>query len=305
MKYRLINKVSYLWILMLIPSFCSAASKAKSNPIMTWMMNNMLLVLSGIIVLGVLLTIWNLVNTMFVVKRREFLKASGIEVNTEYSVSDETFLSRWTKHLAGLVPVEKEADIQLDHDYDGIKELDNSLPPWWLYGFYISIIVAIGYMYVYHYSDIGLSQNEEYEVAMKKGEERKARFAAMQANNIDESNLIALLDEKSLSVGMNAFKANCAACHGQLGEGGVGPNLTDEYWIHGGSTVHIYKTIKNGVPEKGMIAWKSQMKPTTIHKLASYIQTLKGTNPPNAKAKQGQLYKKDNELDQNLTMNAK
>lgn len=270
-----------------------AAGKIKTNPAWSWILNNMIFIIAGLIITGVFMALWNLTNSIMIDKGRQYLRAKGIEPSPKPKQSSETFISKWYKKSWNLVPIEKEADIQLDHNYDGIRELDNSLPPWWLYGFYLSIIVGIGYLYVYHYSDLGLTQHEEYEIAISEGERQKFEFAARQVNTIDEKNLVSLTDEKSLAVGGGAFKISCAACHGQEGQGGVGPNLTDKYWIHGGSVAQIYKTIKNGVPEKGMIAWKSQLQPTTMHKIASYIQTLQGTNPPNPKAPQGDLYEEE------------
>jgi len=180
--------------------------------------------------------------------------------------------------------------IDLGHDYDGIRELDNRLPPWWVWTFYLTIFIGLGYLYVYHGSDIGLSQHEEYVAEMQRGEDEKAAFAARQKNSIDENNLVEVTDAGKLNKAHGIYIANCAACHGPEGQGGVGQNLTDKYWVHGGSLSDIYQTIKNGVPEKGMIAWKAQMQPATILNLASYIRTLQGTNPPNQKKKEGDFY---------------
>lgn len=289
MHIKFINKTIALTLLIFSPSWILAASRGQTHPAWTWIINNIIVILAGLVIVGVCFSLWNLMQAIIVDKAREYRKLNDLPEPIKTSTSS-TFLSTWYNKISGLIPLEQEADLQLDHDYDGIRELDNSLPPWWLYGFYVSILVAIGYMYVYHYSDIGLSQNEEYQQAMRAAEQQKLIYAAKQINNIDENNLVALTDPQSLSVGLKAFVTNCVACHGQEGQGGVGPNLTDKYWIHGGSTPSIYKTIKNGVPEKGMIAWKSQMQPSTIHKLASYIQTLQGSQPQNPKEKQGVLY---------------
>lgn len=289
MHIKFINKTLALTLLIFSPSWILAASKVQTHPAWTWIINNIIVILAGMVIVGVCFSLWNLMEAILADKAREYRQLNGIPEPNK--VTDRsTFLSTWYNKISGLIPLEQEADLQLDHDYDGIRELDNSLPPWWLYGFYVSILVAIGYMYVYHYSDIGLSQDEEYQQAMQEADQEKLIYASKQVNNIDENNLIALVDPQSLNVGLKAFVTNCAACHGQEGQGGVGPNLTDKYWIHGGSTPSIYKTIKNGVPEKGMIAWKSQMQPSTIHKLASYIQTLQGSQPANPKEKQGVLY---------------
>lgn len=285
-KSALIRSIIFLAIIN-IPTIGMAASKSHVHPAWTWIYDNMLFCFAGIIFIAVLAGLWTVMYAMLMANYQSIGIQQYDPSNATPSVSP---LTKIYNKLSGLVPIEKEADLMLDHDYDGIKELDNSLPPWWLYGFYISIVVAIGYLYVYQLSDIGLTQDEEYVLEMEKGEAARDAFAARQANNIDEKNLIALIDNASLNMGMISFKTNCSACHGQEGQGGVGPNLTDKYWIHGGSTASIYKTIKYGVPEKGMIAWKAQMQPLTIHKIASYIQSIQGTNPPNPKKAQGEIY---------------
>lgn len=287
--------------LLTMPYFLMAAGKAQSHPAWSWVMNNIIVVLAGVMVLGVLATLWNLMNSMVDYQKNQILHEQGIDPVGATDNQEPSFFSKMYDKAWSLVPIEKEADIQLDHDYDGIHELDNRLPPWWLWTFYITIIAGVGYLYVYHMSDIGLSQQEEYEVAMKKGEDQKATFAARQVNSIDEKNMIAYTDAKSLSTGHDIFIANCAACHGKLGEGGVGPNMTDKNWIHGGSIANVYQTIKNGVPEKGMIAWKSQLQPATMLKVASYIKTLAGTNPPNQKKAEGPIYEEEIAVNEELS----
>jgi len=288
-------KISNLKTLLLlsftvsIPTWSIAAGKTTSGPT-HWMFENILFLIAGGIILSAFVILSHLMDSIFIAKDREFLEANGMESTPSQKLNSPSLFQKIYKKAVGLAPMEKEADLLLDHDYDGIKELDNSLPPWWLYGFYLTIIISFAYVYVYLISDIGLSQKEEYKIDMERGEEQKAIFASKQTYRIDEENLIALTDEADLSVGLRAYSMNCIACHGQEGQGGVGPNLTDKYWLHGGSTPQIYNSIKNGIPEKGMIAWKAQMKPSTMHKLASYIKSLGGTNPPNAKAKQGILY---------------
>ena len=194
------------------------------------------------------------------------------------------------KYWEDAVPMEYEEDVMFHHSYDGIRELDNKLPPWWVNLFYVTIVFACGYLYWYTFSDNGKSQTEEYEMAVAKGEEVKMRARAAQANLVDENNLKLMTDPAMLAQGELTFKNLCAACHGQAGEGGVGPNMTDEYWIHGGSIQNIYSTIKNGVPDKGMISWSAQLSPSDMLKVGSYLKTLKGTNPPNPKAPQGTIY---------------
>ena len=187
------------------------------------------------------------------------------------------------------IPVEKEADIMLDHDYDGIRELDNALPPWWKYGFYITIVIAFIYIFNFHVWGNGKSPTEEYAVEMQNAQIAKDIYEAKNKDKIDETN-VPMADMGGLSAAKEIFNTKCWACHGKLGEGGAGPNLTDDYWLHKGSMNDIYHTIKNGYPDKGMQSWASVYTPKEMSYLASYVKKLRGTNPPNAKAAQGDLY---------------
>jgi cytochrome c oxidase cbb3-type subunit III len=191
----------------------------------------------------------------------------------------------------GAVAIEKEADIMLQHAHDGIYELDNRLPPWWVNMFYATIVFAFGYIFYYHFSGTERGQLVEYTQSMHELDSIRYEAADRQANSVSENTVVALTDKPSIEAGKGTFIGKCAACHGQKGEGTVGPNMTDDYWIHGGSIKNIFKTIKNGVPDKGMIAWGGQLKPSEIQEVASYILTLRGTNPPNPKASQGDMYK--------------
>ena len=215
----------------------------------------------------------------------------------EEAVEESVTESIWTGSLSGAVAIEEEQDILLDHEYDGIMELDNKLPPWWLYMFYFTIAFGVVYVGYYHFSD-GPSQLEEYKAEMALAEEQKAAFLASAANNIDESNVELLADASALANGKEKFETLCVACHAASGGStqnppGVGPNLTDEYWLHGGGIKNVFKTIKYGVPAKGMIAWESQLSPKQMQEVASYILSLQGTNPPNAKEPQGELWTGD------------
>lgn len=205
------------------------------------------------------------------------------------SVEDDFWTRLRKKYWEDPVPVEQEGEITLDHNYDGIRELDNQLPPWWVNMFILTILYAVVYMFYYHWGGNGPSQKDEYDTEMAAAKKQMAAALAGKANSVDESTVTALTGD-AVNEGELIFKSNCAACHGQKGEGGVGPNFADEYWIHGGGIKNVFKTIKYGVPEKGMISWQAQLKPADMQKVASYILTLKGTNPPNAKAPQGTVW---------------
>jgi cytochrome c oxidase cbb3-type subunit 3 len=174
----------------------------------------------------------------------------------------------------------------LDHDADGIQELDNLLPRWWVWLFYLTTIFAVAYLVYYHVAKVGQSQDEIYAVEARKGEEIKR--GAMERFETSLGNLQPSGDKAVLSAGQQLFILNCAPCHRPDGGGLVGPNLTDEYWIHGGAFADNLKVIWNGVPEKGMVTWKGMLKPEQIHAVASYIYTLRGTQPPNPKPREDQ-----------------
>ncbi len=200
----------------------------------------------------------------------------------------------WTK-IVGLKPIEQEADLRMnDHIYDGtIQELDNRMPPWLAFIFNGSIAFAVIYLFLYQYSDWGPDPIREYTTEVHDAMIERAAYLDKQANNVNENNVVALLDAQSLSIGAAIYKQNCTACHGDKGQGGVGTNLTDDYWLHGGSIKTIFKTIAYGVEEKGMRSWKNDILPSDIQKVASFIKSLKGTNPAGAKAPQGDLEKEE------------
>ncbi len=187
------------------------------------------------------------------------------------------------------VSIEDEKDILLDHDYDGIKELDNNLPPWWKYGFYLTILVAVIYLSHYHLAQTGDLQDAEYNKSVARANAEITEFMKNAANNVDE-NTITLLSGEDIQKGKEIYISNCAACHGKLGEGTVGPNLTDNYWLHSGGLSDIFKSIKYGWVDKGMKSWKEDLSPMQIAQVTSFIKSIIGTNPPNAKAPQGELY---------------
>ncbi len=248
--------------------------------------------IGGFIVIAVAFwTIVKLLTFMIKLKEIEMLREKGLEeVAAHYEKPQPPMLSKIWEKLQGAIPVAREKEILFDHEYDGIRELDNSLPPWWLWLFYITIAIAAVYLYVYHISGTGLSSKERYELQMETAQKEVEKYLSKQADLVNETNAVQLTDEKDLADGATIFKTFCVACHGQAGEGGVGPNMTDAYWIHGGDIKDLFKTIKYGVPEKGMISWSAQLRASEMQKVASYILTLQGTNPPNAKAPQGNLW---------------
>jgi cytochrome c oxidase cbb3-type subunit 3 len=172
------------------------------------------------------------------------------------------------------------------HDADGIRELDNLLPRWWVWLFYLTIIFSAGYMGYYHVLKAGDSQSAAYDKEFKAGEEIKV--AAMSKFESSLGSAQPSSDKTILTSGQTVFINNCAPCHRADGGGLVGPNLTDDYWIHGARFEDSLKTIWNGIPEKGMVTWKGVLKPDQIHAVASYIYTLRGTHPANPKLPENQ-----------------
>lgn len=191
--------------------------------------------------------------------------------------------------LNASVEIEKEAEIMLDHNYDGIKELNNDLPPWWKYGFYLTILVGIIYLFNFHVLHTGDLQGAEFDKEVAKAKIEVAEYMKTAANNVDETNVKILTELADIEAGKYVYIANCAACHGKIGEGGVGPNMTDNYWIHNGDIVSVFKSVKYGWPDKGMKAWKEDLSPMQMAQVSSYIHSLIGSNPPNGKAPQGDL----------------
>ncbi len=279
-------------LLLVIPLQAQAVESATSSRILDWLFDNIIFIMGAITALAASISVLYLNNKLLEIQKIRLLKEHGLEVMEEVKLLDkEPWWNRFNRKAWDLVPMEKERDILLDHNYDGIKELDNVLPPWWVAMFYITIAFAVVYLGYYHVWDKGSGSAEEYAIEMEQAQKAVDQYLAAKGNLVNESNVVMVEDEMALSLGETLFRTNCTPCHGQLGEGNsIGPNLTDKYWVHGGGIKDIFKVIKNGIPEKGMIAWKSQLAPADIQKVASFILSLQGTNPPNAKDPQGELY---------------
>lgn len=187
------------------------------------------------------------------------------------------------------VPVEQEQEIMFDHDFDGIKELDNKIPPWFNVLFYGTIGMAVIYMLVFHVFHLRPLSLDEYIEEVRAADIQKQDLIKSGAL-VNEDNVTLLTDAGALQSGKSIFMANCIPCHGPDGGGTVGPNLTDDYWINGGGIKNIFKTIKYGVPAKGMITWQTLLNPKQIQEVASFVMSLHGTNPPTGKPPEGNLY---------------
>lgn len=173
------------------------------------------------------------------------------------------------------------------HEYDGIQEYDNRLPNWWLFILYATIIFSVGYWLVFHTFKVGDLQIAKYDKEMVAAMEAQlARASQMELT--DETLLMMAASPERVEEGRQLFQTYCVVCHLEQGQGIVGPNLTDRYWVHGASPLDIHKTVTDGVPAKGMAAWGGQLGPTRVQKVTAYVLTLKNTDVP-GKAPEGEL----------------
>ncbi|MBK7228306.1 MAG: c-type cytochrome [Ignavibacteriales bacterium] len=214
----------------------------------------------------------------------------GVAEEEEVLVKQPSAFAKFRRVITKTTPVETEHELLLNHDYDGIKELDSQIPPWFLWLFYITIFFSIVYMLDYHVFNSSPLQDEEYQLQVKQAEVERAALMNSGAM-LNEETVALLTDQAAIDNGKQIFATNCVACHAADGGGLVGPNLTDDYWIHGGGVKNIFKTIKYGVTAKGMIAWQTQLNPKQMQDVASFIITLHGTTPVTPKQPEGTVWK--------------
>lgn len=253
-----------------------------------------LYVVSALVLVTVVLVVITAAYTLRIlnlfIDQAEKEKASklGLAYVKEISWWEKTW-TRWNS----LRPLAEEGDLDMGHDFDGIRELDNHLPPWWKLLFYASAVWSVFYLFAYHVvSSLPLS-DEEYQNELALADEKAKTFLASQpAAVIDESTLVYAKDEAILGKGKTIFTTSCVPCHRADGGGNaIGPNLTDEYWLHGGDIKNVFSTINKGVVEKGMPMWGKAMSPHDVKAVAFYVMSLQGSNSANAKAPQGELFK--------------
>ena len=200
-----------------------------------------------------------------------------------------SLFAKFRQFVTRSAPIEKESEIMFEHTYDGIRELDNKVPPWFSWLFYITIIFAVYYMFDYHVLETGKLMYEEYDDEMNLASLEMERLKK-SGTLINEDNVTVLSEAAKLESGKKIFDNNCIACHAADGGGLVGPNLTDDYWIHGGGIQNVFKVVKYGVPEKGMISWQTQLNSNQIQEVSSYILSLHGTNPTAPKQPEGEKW---------------
>jgi cytochrome c oxidase cbb3-type subunit 3 len=282
------KKIMFTILSSITTSFSFAQTEVAGNQ--SGSIETLLYIVIGLVLIISILVLIVAIYTLFVVRtillqEQTKAKAEGAEVIPEISI--------WTKiskSLTRATPVEKEADILMAHNYDGIRELDNHLPPWWKWLFYLTMVWSIIYLMAYHVFDLLPLSDQEFNNEIVRAEAALEAKRASMPDLIDEISVEATEDVAALENGATIYARQCAVCHQADGGGNVGPNMTDQYWIHGGDIKDLFRIIKYGVPEKGMISWEAQLSPTDMRDVASYILTFQGTTPANPKEPQGELY---------------
>ncbi|MBB6327289.1 cytochrome c oxidase cbb3-type subunit 3 [Algoriphagus iocasae] len=284
MKNILTLFVSLIGLVLSSSAYAQEASSSYDK-LMSMDKNQLTLLIILGVVLGVIILL-----LILVIYLMSFITTVFKKENPAFAEEPSWWESFKEKFITGDVEEETvEKREMTDHSYDGITELDNFMPPWLQYVFLITAVFGVGYFINYSVLGYGKTGIEEYEEELRiesiAAEERKANAVA----GIDEST--AIFDESAgaLSSGKTIFEGNCAACHAADGGGGVGPNLTDEYWLHGNSIKDVFTVIKYGVVSKGMVPWQDQLSPEEIQQVASFVLSLKGTTPANPKDPQGEL----------------
>lgn len=256
-----------------------------------FMNNPMILLFLGfvlLLIIGIEAIIAALENVMFQ-SLDQAAKARYLSTKTS-SPKIVEWVKKTYKKMLGSKPIEKEGEIILDHDYDGIRELDNDLPPWWRYGFYASIVFAAIYLLRYHVFN-GPNQYDELESTLEVARTELEDYKKNAKDLIDFESVTLLTDPSDLATGKAVYDAYCVACHMPDGGGGIGPNLTDDYWILGGGIKNTFHTVSEGGRSgKGMVPWKSTLTPIEMAQVSSYILTFQGTTPAKPKEPEGELW---------------
>ena len=255
--------------------------------IIAYPLTNVFLLLMLLILIAIELILGAIESVMF-----NTLSAEAKEryLAKKQSRSEWTWVKRTYKRLLGTKPVEEEQEIILDHNYDGIRELDNKLPPWWVYMFYVTVIFGLVYMARFHIFG-GYDQQLEYEREIAAAQEAVEAYKKTAKDLVDVNTVELLTGQTDLKAGETIFTTNCVACHRADGGGGIGPNLTDDYWILGGGIKNVFNTIsEGGRPGKGMVSWKTNLKPNEMAQVASYVLSLHGATPTDPKEAEGDLW---------------
>ncbi len=284
----------------------STKSMWNTDPLMGSVL--VLVALVMVLVLITMVVMINLAKLMLTEAEKAKAQAEGREYVEPIGILEGIWLKMKRTFITGKLYSEKEEreSMMLDHNYDGIQEMDYGMPPWLTYFFLITVGFGVIYMLNIYAFGIIPSQENEYIAEVAMAEAAIEEWRAGQANLVDENSVEFSEEKAHLDAGMAIFMKDCKVCHGEFGQGGVGPNFTDEYWIHGGGIKDIFKTIKYGVPEKGMISWQNQLTPADMSAVASYIYIMQGTTPPAADSKgvpvvlkepQGEIFAREGEAE--------
>lgn len=251
-------------------SFMSPGEATEKSP---WLLvedgDLIFLLVIDLVLVGVIFYLRSMFrNMMNMIKSKEELAA---KVDTK-----PVAMKKINHVLTDVVPIEQEHKILMEHEYDGIRELDNNLPPWWVWMFYATILFSIIYLVHYEVLKTGDSQAKEYTKEMKAADAEVKAYLEANAMNVDETNVTLLTESADIAEGKAIFEANCVACHNPKGEGNIGPNLTDKNWIYGFDIKDVFKTIKNGTPN-GMPEHNSKFNPVQIQKVSSFVLSLPET----------------------------
>ena len=283
------NKIQSIgYVLFVIVTFFALAKAFTSyqNPLDIYENPLVWLALIGFVAVVVLKEI---VNFMAIKRATDLQNEKEGIIPEDPNLWIKKLLVKWTRAKS----IEEEQDIILDHNYDGIKELDNSLPPWWIYMFYATILFAVVYLIRFEVMG-GDTPEMEYEKAVAQARREINQYKSTATDLITAENVVLLTDAVDLKRGKAVFNLNCASCHLMDGGGSIGPNLTDEYWILGGGIKNVFNTVSNGGRDgKGMVAWNKTLKAEDIAKVASYVISLQGTTPAKAKAPEGEKWEEE------------
>ncbi len=293
------NKLKYVLstLILALPGFTFSQEAVSEKSFFEQYQIEIILALAVVVAIVAVIAMYTLLVALNVVLKLKRVEM-GIEEEEKKLISVKEgeegvgFWRRFWNRLNDSVPVSREVEVATDHEYDGIRELDNRLPPWWLYGFYISIAFAVIYMFRFYFLDMP-RQDDEFQADMLQAKQEVKAYLASLDNLIDENSVTLSTETVDLNAGKAIYEQNCSVCHAADGGGGVGPNFTDKYWLHGGDMPSIFSTIKYGVPAKGMISWETQLSPKKMQQVASYIYMMEGNTAADPKAPQGELFERE------------